>query len=404
MPRRKLTKRSIDSIPSTDKPTGVCYYDTQKGSPTGFGIRVFPSGRKKFFMEYGPETRRRRMTIGAYGDLTLDDAKEKASKIQASIIDGDDPLDGRRAKREMPTFGGWADEYLERVKRRKKRPEEDERYLKVAKKKWGRKPLNSISQRDVETAMEATAEEGKDTTQGPAARSEELKGNTTANRWLASVRACFGAAERAGLLVKNPASAVKLYKEPPPRDRVLTNDEMNAFLGALEKEEDIHTRAAFHLLIETGARRSEVLGAKWDDIDLDDRTWRIPSPKSGNPQIIPLPRTTAAMLKQLPRVGPYLIPGRNPKKPRHDLKGPWNRIKEAAQLGDVTIHDIRRTFGLEVARKQGLHVASRLLRHSDVRITERVYAPLGLEDLKKATDKVSRGRGKVLKFPKTKAK
>jgi len=204
------------------------------------------------------------------------------------------------------------------------------------------------------------------------------------------------------LIARNPAGGVKLFKESPPRDRVLSNEEMRRFLAALEEETDPYTRAAFAILIETGARRSEVLGTRWEDIDLNEQTWRIPSPKAGRPQIIPLPRTTTALLQNLDRIGPYVIPGRDPSKPRHDLKGPWNRIKKAAGLDGVTIHDIRRTFGLEVARKQGLHIASLLLRHSSVRITESVYAPMGLEELRKATNQVSRSRGKVIKFRKTK--
>ena len=61
-----------------------------------------------------------------------------------------------------------------------------------------------------------------------------------------------------------------------------------------------------------------------------------------------------------------------------------------AKLEGVTVHDIRRTFGLDVARMFGLHVASKLLRHADVRVTERVYAPLSTEDLRKATEGVQR--------------
>ena len=206
------------------------------------------------------------------------------------------------------------------------------------------------------------------------------------------------------MIQTNPASRIQKFKESPPRDRVLTNHELKRFLDALGNEPDPFTRAAFHMMVETGARLSEVLHAKWEDIDFEQELWRIPSSKSGPPQMIPLPRTTVALLQRLERIGPYVVPGRNPFKPRHDLKGPWKRIKERADLDGVWIHDIRRTFGLEVARSHGLHVASKLLRHSSVRITESVYAPLGIEELRKATDQVSRKRGKVLKFEASRSK
>jgi integrase len=103
-----------------------------------------------------------------------------------------------------------------------------------------------------------------------------------------------------------------------------------------------------------------------------------------------------AILKNTPAMGPYLVPGLDPKKPRFDLKRPWQDLCEKARLKNVHIHDLRRTYGLHAARQAGLHIASKLLRHSTVAVTERVYVPLGLDDLRKGTAKVSRERGKVI--------
>ena len=86
-----------------------------------------------------------------------------------------------------------------------------------------------------------------------------------------------------------------------------------------------------------------------------------------------------------------------PRYPRSDLKKPWNQIRKVAELPDVHLHDLRRTFGLRVTRKAGLHVASKLLRHADVRVTEQVYSPLGLAELRKATEVQAKGLAKV--FP-----
>ncbi|MBK9966140.1 MAG: site-specific integrase [Holophagales bacterium] len=174
---------------------------------------------------------------------------------------------------------------------------------------------------------------------------------------------------------------------------------MGRFLSALEAETDPYVRAAFRLLVETGARLSEVLHARWEDIDREAGLWRIPSPKSGHPQVVPLGSRTLAMLERLPRQPeecPFVIVGKDPTKPRADLRTPWDRLKLTAELGDVRVHDIRRSFGLAVAKAAGLHVASKLLRHSSIRITEQVYAPLGIEDLRAAVER----RADVLPFPK----
>ena len=104
--------------------------------------------------------------------------------------------------------------------------------------------------------------------------------------------------------------------------------------------------------------------------------------------MLPLASPTVARLRVSPRIGLFVVAGRDPEKPRRDLKRPWTNIRKIAEVEDVHIHDLRRTFGLAVTRSAGLHVASKLLRHSDVRVTERVYAPLGIDDLREALEKV----------------
>ncbi len=134
---------------------------------------------------------------------------------------------------------------------------------------------------------------------------------------------------------------------------------------------------------------------RWVDLDLHDvdrATWYLPNPKRRRPETKPLTRGAAEMLRSLPRKGEYVIAGRYPDRPRSDLKKHWDRIRKEAELEGVRMHDIRRTFGLEVARRAGLHIASRLLGHSSVRITERVYAPLGIDELREAAERVNRER------------
>jgi integrase len=368
MGRQKLTKTRIDRL-APDPNRDVRYYDDEL---RGFGVKVFRSGRKTFFIEYWHRKRRRRMSIGSFGQLSLDQARRMARKHFARVADGIDPLAERQAEAEIPTFGEWAERYLSRIRLQKKRPELDEMYLKRVPAHWNRLALDQITARHVEDAMAKEAE----------------RGYTTANRWLASVRACLQAAWKSRLISDNPAARVDKFRENPPRNRVLTDDELKRFIKALEEEPDPHTKAAFHLLLETGARLSEVLRAKWEDFDLRDALWRIPSPKAGIPQIVPLANRTIAMLQSLTRRGDYVIAGRFGNRPRYDLKSSWNRLCERASLSGVTIHDIRRTFGLHAARTAGLHVASKLLRHSDIRITERVYAPLGIDDLRNAMEQV----------------
>ena len=121
-----LTKRYVDSLrPAATGGRLMVYDDTL----TGFGVIVQPTGKRSFFVEYGPENGRRRMTLGAFGVLTVEGARELAARRLAEVLNGADPLDERNARRAVPTYGAWAEEYVDACKRRKKDPREDERYL-----------------------------------------------------------------------------------------------------------------------------------------------------------------------------------------------------------------------------------------------------------------------------------
>lgn len=386
--KRKLTKKLIDSL---RKPEGDAEYWVHDADTPGFCLRV-SAHRKVFCVRYGDRRRRRLVTIGVYGaPWTPEDALTEARSILGRVADGKDPAADVETKRKLPTFKGWAAEYLELVKLKKKSWRDDARFLPLAVERFGTRLITEVTTDDVARLFQGIAVDDR----------KPVK----ANRVLASVRACLQAAWRQNLIPSNPAMRVRPMPESDPRTRVLTDEELGRLGAAIEELPDRHVRAAFVLLLTTGARRSEVLRAKWADLDLDAATWRVPSTKSGRPQTIPLPAPAVAVLRDLERVGPFVVPGRDPQKPRADLKKPWDDLRKAAGLIDkehpeltVRGHDIRRTFGLALAKKAGLHIASRLLRHSDVRVTERHYAPLGLAELAKASEAHSRSMAKVLPF------
>lgn len=369
MAKVNLTKRLIDSLKG-DNPRGIIFFDIQV---PGFGIKVYASGKKTFILRYGTRDHRKEKKIGEYGSLTLEDARKEAWQLRAVAIAGGDPA-REEEEEELTdlTFSEWVDRYLEYVKSRKKHPREDIRYLGSAVELWGDRQLGDIKTDEIEEEVLRIAKSGK---------------QATANRWLASLRACLQRAWRLDKIVSNPAMKVKGLPEPEPRTRVLSDEEFDRLVKAIDTLPDVHTRAAFVVLLETGARLSEVLHAKWEHIDFVNASWRVPSTKSGKPQTIPLLPDVLAMLKELPRDSVHVIAGKIKDQPRNDLKRPWKTLLEAAGITGVTIHDLRRTFGLQVSRTSGLHVASKLLRHSDIRITERHYAPLDIEEQRRALEK-----------------
>ncbi len=374
MAKLKLTKRTIDSLPPVTNKSGESYFDTEL---SGFGLIDYPSGKKSFFVRYGPSHRRKRLMLGRYGVLTPDEARTRAREIIGQVAGGADPVAERQTRMSGQTFSQWVKVYLSGVERRKKDAKKDKAFLRKAEAHFGNKQLADVTAEDVRRVFDHLSTEGG------------LNGNGVrihANRWLASVRACLQAAWREDKLENNPAMKIRPNPENPPRSRVLSDNEMAKLLVHVDELPDRFARAALTVLIETGARLSEVLRAEWADMDLEQGLWRMPRTKAGHVQVLPLGPATVAILDALPRPGKWVIAGKDPDRPRRDLKKAWARLQAAADLQDVHIHDLRRTFGLHIARKAGLHVASKLLRHSDVRVTERVYAPLGIEDLRAAME------------------
>jgi len=372
MAKLKLTKRTIDSLPPATNKSGEFYFDTEL---SGFGLIDYPSGRKSFFVRYGPSHRRKRFMLGPYGILTPDEARNRAREIIGRVAAGGDPVAERQIQMGGLTFSEWVTTYLSSVERRKKDWKKDQSFLRFSADRLGHKLLADVTVEDIRKMFNHLSTEGGRDGAGVPIH---------ANRWLASVRACLQAAWREDKLAVNPAMKVRPNPENPPRARVLTDREMERLLKHVDKLADRFARAAFTLLIETGARLSEVLRAEWGDMDLEQGLWRMPRTKAGHVQVLPLGPATVAILDALPRPGKCVIVGKDPDKPRSDLKKAWAKLQAAAEIKDVHVHDLRRTFGLHIARRAGLHVASKLLRHSDIRVTERVYAPLGIEDLRSA--------------------
>lgn len=154
--------------------------------------------------------------------------------------------------------------------------------------------------------------------------------------------------------------------------------------------ETIHSIAAFRILLLTGCRLSEIQRLEWRYVDLQQKELRLPDSKTGA-KTVHLGDTAVALLEALPRVqdNPYVIVGKKEKTHLTDLQHPWRRIRKAAGLDDVRIHDLRHTFasgGLLVG--EGLAMIGKLLGHTQVQTTAR-YAHLASDPVKQAATKIS---------------
>ena len=350
----------------------------------GLGIRVYPSGQRQFVLSYRIKGRKRLITIGKYGDpLTLEMARDKATKLKSGLLDGKDPLREREDERGAPTMNELADRYLrehaEKNKRERSRKEDELMLKNVVRPRLGTRKVADITFSDVDAihrAMKATP--------------------YRANRVIALMSKMFSLAstkwrDRYGLDY-NPAKGVEKYQEEMRR-RYLGADELARLTKALREHADQSLANAVRLLILTGARRGEALNATWEQFDLEAGIWTKPSAHTKQKQEhrVPLSAPARELLARMKTTASsrYLFPSPTSNdRPATEVRRFWSDIRGAASLGDVRIHDLRHTFASLLASSgHSLPLIGALLGHTQAATTQR-YSHLHDDPLREAVERI----------------
>jgi integrase len=358
MPVAKLTKRTVDAINADDCP--LIIYDADL---KGFGLRAAKGGTKSWFVEYRPGARgrgiaKRRMVIGSVGTLTPDEARTAAREILAAAALGTDPAAARSHARKIPMFREFAERYLAEEAVGKLKPRTLVNYQiylhKHAAPIIGSIKLDMVTPSDIAKLHRRIGQ----------------KKPMTANRVIECIGSVYRYAATCGLVRRrnNPAAHIEAFREQR-RERFLTSQELARLGDAIREAETtgipwevdekkptakhipkknritkigLHAAAALRLLILTGARLREILGLKWNYVDFERGLLLLPDSKTGRKTIV-LNAPALAVLSELPRLGPFVIAGDDPDKPRHDLNRPWRLVSRRAGLGGVRLHDLRHT-------------------------------------------------------------
>jgi integrase len=140
-------------------------------------------------------------------------------------------------------------------------------------------------------------------------------------------------------------SCIKLFREQR-RERYLSPEELARVNQALLEEPDWRWRAYFPLALMLGIRKSEPLPMRWQDIDLNVRTWRIPETKTGKSHLLPLPAPVMVILDSVPSRGTseWVFLGNSAVGHIVEPAKAWQRIRARARVSDVRIHDLRHTL------------------------------------------------------------
>ena len=376
MPR--LTKRVIEAAEIQ-----AAEHFIWDDSLPGFGVRILPSGRKGYIVQYRAGRRSRRMSLGPSTVLTCEQARTRAINIIAAARGGDDPAARRDTDRRTATVKELADRF-------------DKEHVSLRIKESTAKGYRRLLQLTILPAL--GRHRVTEVTRADIAKLHHDLRHIPyeANRCLEVISKMFSLAEMWGLRPdgSNPRKHIKKYAEEK-RERFLSPVELKRVGEVLREMESEGIElpsaiAATRLLILTGCRLNEIMTLQWQHVDLPGKALRLPDSKTGA-KVVHLGQSAIDVLEKIALVetNPWVIVGTLPGARLTDLQPFWQRVRARAGLNDVRIHDLRHTFAsAAVASGQGLPMIGKLLGHTQVQTTAR-YAHLASATVKTAASDVS---------------
>jgi integrase len=354
---------------------------TYDASVKGFGVRVTAAGARAFILNYRRRSDglERRATIGAFPDWSVSTARDEAKRLKRLIDGGGDPVGEHREQMHAPTMNDLCDRFeQEHLPRKRASTAADYRSMIRAhvRPEFGKRKVAALEFADIDALHRAVT---------------RRSGPYRANRVLALLSKMFSLAMKWKLRADNPCRGVERNDEAK-RKRYLTEVELRRLKRALAEHDDRDAADIFHLLLLTGARRGEVLAARWGDFDLEKGVWTKPgsTTKQRTIHVIPLSPPAVALLKAREKTRgrqEYVFPGRRGGH-RVEVKSNWRRLCKAAKITGLRIHDLRHSFASVLASDGvGLPVIGALLGHTQPSTTAR-YSHIIDTALREATGRV----------------
>lgn len=417
-----FTKSALENLSVNDSKKRQSFKDSQI---KGLVIDVRHSGSKSFYLNKKIKGRSEKIFLGVFPDLSIENARKMALVKLGEIAVGKNPQDDIRKIKRESTFEQLFNEYLNRYsKKHKKSWKYDEREVTKFLSQWFKRKISDIRKHEVQKLIEKIHDEN---------------GLYQANRILERIRAMYNKAIEWGWEGVNPAVGIKKYKERS-RDRFILPSEMPCLIKALNEEENETARDYIWMLLFTGARRTNTLQMKWDQINWEHGIWRIPDSKNGEPINIPLiPKAIDLLEKRKAKSQSiWVFPSQEDSK-NHlvNFKRAWKRALQKATiyfwmndplsckfidpnsegingyesvdaefkkiqalakkskielpvgLMDIHIHDIRRTFGsYQAITGASLQIIGKSLGHKSSLSTQ-VYARLNLDPVRASIEKAT---------------
>ena len=323
------------------------------------------------FDYYTRTGRDRSYTIGQFPDWTAAAARAKARELRRLVDDGGDPLAELEAERAAPTVAELIDRF-EQEHLPRKRPATARDYRARSRctsdRTSGRMPRSRTSPSPTSTRSTARSPRAAPATQ-----------RTGPSRLMSKM---FYLAIRWGMRETNPAKGLERNIEHHRR-RYLSGEELGRLVKALAEYPDRQAADIVRLLLLTGARRGEVLSARWADLDLGKGVWSKPpsSTKQKDHHEAQLSAPTRALLDRIrdeqagkPRhaLPTFVFPGTGTNGHMVEIKKAWQAIIKAAGITGLRIHDLRHSFAsAAISGGASLPLVGSLLGHASPATTNR---------------------------------
>jgi integrase len=383
----KLTKKVVDALRPDPNGGDVFAWDNEL---RGFGVRLKPSGAGAYLVQYRTaQSRTRRFAFGKIGTLTPDDARARAKRLLAEAEGGGDPSEDRHEARKALTVIELCEKYLEAARAglvltRFRKPKaastitnDEGRVSRHIVPLIGRLAARDLNRAKVQHMADAIAAGRTAQTIKTKARGKSVVegGAIAAARVVELLGGIWSWAEKRDLVNgPNPARGVEKHRGEA-KDRVLDADEL-ARLGTVLREQALlrpAAVAALRVIALSGARREEICGLRWREIDEAAGCLRLERTKTGR-SMRPIGRSALDVLSALPRSdSEWVFPNRDGSGSA-DLKKALVTLFDAAGLPDARAHALRRGFASAAAELgYGDATIAELIGHARRGVTARHY-------------------------------
>ena len=350
--------------------------------------RSVAKGVPTWYLRYKADGKTAYTRLGNIQDLGLAQARKQAIVLKAQHTLA--PKHVVEAKAPMGTMTldvFMRDHYMPHAFLHKRSAKKDEQLFRLhIGPRFGTLPLDKISRREVALFHNDLRAKG----QSAASADHSLK----------LLRRALNLAVQWEFLEKNPLVGIALFNEANGVENYLDDAAVQRLVAVLRTDRNRTVSLLLMFLLSCGARKGSAMQAKWCEIEMDNRVWKIPAVNSKTKRSASVPLNDSAMwvLDQLDTRGKseYLFVNKRTGKPFTSIRTVWRRISKEAKLNNtanggknVRVHDLRHTYGsILVNAGRSLYEVQQILGHSDPKITMR-YAHLSAKTLQEAANSAS---------------